>query len=141
MNFLLDTNICSQFLKRPGSLAHRFIQHSGGLAIPSLVLAELYTWAHQRSEAQKLIDIIRNDLLSDVTVIDFDSNCAMSYGTIRAKLLQTGLLSNGVDLLIAAVAITHDLTFGNSQRQRFSGDSELENRRLDRVNKVEFKDN
>jgi len=31
MSFLLDTNICSAHLKRPGGLAHRMIQYSGRL--------------------------------------------------------------------------------------------------------------
>ncbi len=44
MTHLLDTNICSAYLKRPGNLAHRFTQYGGGLAIPAVVLAELYTW-------------------------------------------------------------------------------------------------
>ncbi|MGI6416460.1 MAG: hypothetical protein ACOX1P_12390 [Thermoguttaceae bacterium] len=29
MSFLLDTNICSAHLKRPGGLAHRMMQHTG----------------------------------------------------------------------------------------------------------------
>lgn len=45
MSYRLDTNICSAYLKRPAGLAHQFQQHGGGLAIPSIVLAELYTWA------------------------------------------------------------------------------------------------
>ena len=41
MNFLLDTDTCSAHMRRPARLAHRFIQHTGGLAIPTIVLAEL----------------------------------------------------------------------------------------------------
>jgi tRNA(fMet)-specific endonuclease VapC len=40
MNFLLDTDTCSAHMRRPAQLAHRFIQYSGGLAIPTIVLAE-----------------------------------------------------------------------------------------------------
>ena len=42
MNFLLDTDICSAHMRHPASLAHRFIQHTGQLAISSVTLAELY---------------------------------------------------------------------------------------------------
>lgn len=38
MSFLLDTDICSAHLKRPSGLMHRFVQHSGGLYIPTIVL-------------------------------------------------------------------------------------------------------
>src|SRR5687768_17053607 len=46
MSFLLDTNICSAHMRRPGGLAHRFIQHSGRLWTSTLVLAELYAGAY-----------------------------------------------------------------------------------------------
>lgn len=35
MSFLLDTDICSTHLKRPSGLMYRFVQHSGGLFIPT----------------------------------------------------------------------------------------------------------
>ena len=43
MSFLLDTDTCSFHLKRPSGLMHRFMQHSGGLFLPTIALAELYT--------------------------------------------------------------------------------------------------
>ena len=42
---LLDTNICSAHMRRPGGLTHRFFQHVGSPAIPTVVLAELYVGA------------------------------------------------------------------------------------------------
>ncbi len=44
MSHLLDTNIVSAYLKRPGGLAHRFIQYSGRLYLSTIGLAELYDW-------------------------------------------------------------------------------------------------
>jgi len=45
MRFLLDTNICSAHMRRPARLAHRFIQYIGHLAIPTIVVGELYAGA------------------------------------------------------------------------------------------------
>lgn len=109
MTHLLDTNICSAYLKRPGGLAHRFMQHGGGLAIPTLVLAELYTWAYRRSQPDPLLRLIEDDLVPHVTVLEFDTASARQFGKIRASLLATGVVINPVDLMIAAVARTHDL--------------------------------
>ena len=109
MTHLLDTNICSAYLKRPGGLAHRFMQHVGGLDIPTIVLAELYTWAFRRPQPEPLLQLIEADLVSDVTVLNFDAACARQFGQMRAKLLTTGVVVNPVDLMIAAVARTHDL--------------------------------
>jgi tRNA(fMet)-specific endonuclease VapC len=51
MSFLLDTNICSAHFRRPAGLAHRFIQHSGGLFIPTIVLGGLFAWAYAYSNS------------------------------------------------------------------------------------------
>jgi tRNA(fMet)-specific endonuclease VapC len=70
MSFLLDTNICSAHLKRPAGLMHRFLQHSGRLHIPTIVLGELYSWAFHRKDPSQAIPRIENDLLTDALVDD-----------------------------------------------------------------------
>jgi tRNA(fMet)-specific endonuclease VapC len=110
MSFLLDTDTCSAHLKRPSGLMHRFVQHSGGLYIPTIVLAELYTWAYQRTNPTSVIQRIENDLVPDVTVLEFDSDCAKEFGRTRGQLLQQGISVSRVDLLIAAVALVNNLT-------------------------------
>lgn len=110
MSFLLDTDTCSAHLKRPSGLIHRFVQHSGGLYIPTIVLAELYAWAYHRQNPTALLQKIENDLLLDVTVLDFDSDCAREFGKIRGKLLQKGIVVAKADLLIAAVALVYNFT-------------------------------
>ena len=110
MNFLLDTDTCSAHLKRPAGLAHRFVQHSGGLAIATVVLAELYTWAHKRTNPSPVIQWIEADLLPNVAVLDFDTDCAKEFGTLRGQLLQKGISVSRMDLMIAAVALVHNLT-------------------------------
>ncbi|MDA1231698.1 MAG: type II toxin-antitoxin system VapC family toxin [Planctomycetota bacterium] len=109
MTHLLDTNICSAYLKRPGGLAHRFMQHAGGLALPTIVLAELYTWAFRRPKSDPLLRLIEEDLIPDVRVLDFDAYCARQFGELRAAMLTSGVVVNPVDLMIATVALTHDL--------------------------------
>jgi tRNA(fMet)-specific endonuclease VapC len=112
MSFLLDTNICSAHLKRPAGLMHRFVQYSGRLYIPTVVLGELYAWAYKRSHprCEQLIHLIEDDLLRNVMVLEFDSDCAREFGRVRGALIQRGDERAGVDLLIASVALCHDLT-------------------------------
>jgi tRNA(fMet)-specific endonuclease VapC len=109
MNFLLDTDTCSAHMRRPARLAHRFIQHSGGLAIPTIVLAELYAGAHKHPSPVRLLALIA-DLLQEVQVLDFDGACAERFGQVRGKLLQQGITVSRMDLLIASVALVHNLT-------------------------------
>ncbi len=109
MSFVLDTNICSAHFRRPGGLAHRFIQYGGGLFVPSVVVGELYAGAYHVANPSTLLDKIA-DLLTDVTVLDFDLACAARFGEIRGSLLQRGLAIPSVDLMIASVALVHDCT-------------------------------
>jgi len=110
MSFLLDTDICSAHLKRPSGLMHRFVQYSGGLYISTIVLGELYTWAYHRKNPASVFHRIEDDLLPDVTVLDFNSHCAKEFGRVRGQLLHKGISVNRVDLMIGAVALVHDLT-------------------------------
>ncbi len=109
MSFLLDTDHCSAHLKRPSGLMHRFVQYSGRLYIATIVLGELYTWAYHRQNPDSVILRVENDLLPDVTVIPFDTDCAKEFGRVRGQLLQSGISVSRVDLMIASVALVHDL--------------------------------
>jgi tRNA(fMet)-specific endonuclease VapC len=109
MSFLLDTDTCSAHLKRPAGLIHRFVQHSGRLFIPAIALGELYAWAYRRKQPSSLLRQI-SDLLADMPVLDFDSACAEKFGQLRGTLQQQGISVPTTDLMIASVALLHDLT-------------------------------
>ena len=83
MSFLLDTDTCSAHMRRPGGLAHRFFQYGSTIAIPSIVLAELYAGAYHHPDPTRLLALI-GDLLQEVRVIDFDSGCARSSANSEA---------------------------------------------------------
>ncbi|HEY1381397.1 MAG TPA: type II toxin-antitoxin system VapC family toxin [Gemmataceae bacterium] len=109
MTHLLDTDICSAHMRRPAGMAHRFVQYAGGLAIASVTLAELYAGAYKRVPPTKWLTLI-GDLLRDVAVVDFDAACAEQFGQIRGPLLRRGIQVPTADLMIASVALTHNLT-------------------------------
>lgn len=109
MSYLLDTDICSIYMRRPGGLFHRFIQHSGRLWISSVGLSELYTWAYKQDDPSRILVKIQ-DFLQDVQTIPFDDTCAVEVGKLRGRLLRKGISVSAVDLMIAAVAVVHNLT-------------------------------
>jgi tRNA(fMet)-specific endonuclease VapC len=109
MSHLLDTNICAAHFRRPGGMAHRFIQYGGGLFVPTIVLGELYAGAYHIADPTPLLEKI-SDLLNDVDVLDFDIACAEQFGMVRGRLLQHGISIPTADLMIAAVALVHNLT-------------------------------
>jgi tRNA(fMet)-specific endonuclease VapC len=110
MSYLLDTNIVSVYLKRPGGLAHRFVQYSGRLYVSSIALAELYVWAFGKEDPSARLSAIEGLLRDEVARLDFDDDCARMFGQMRRDLLRQGTNVNPVDLLIASVALVHGLT-------------------------------
>jgi tRNA(fMet)-specific endonuclease VapC len=109
MSFLLDTDTCSAHMRRPAGLTHRFIQHSGRLAIPSVVLAELYAGAYLLAEPERMLRRVA-EFLPAVEIVDFDAACAEQFGKLRGVLKRKGASVSPIDLMIAAVALAHDLT-------------------------------
>ena len=56
MRFLMDTNICSAYMRRAGGITHRMIQYGQeNVAASALSLAELYSGAFQRPELRGLL--------------------------------------------------------------------------------------
>lgn len=106
---LLDTNIISAHFRRPGGLSHRFIQHGDGLCVSTIVLAELYAWAYSSPKTSLLLEAIE-ELMGGMTVLDFDSRCAQRFGQLKGTLTPMGITVPAADLMIASVALTHDLT-------------------------------
>jgi tRNA(fMet)-specific endonuclease VapC len=104
MTHLLDTNICSAHMRQPAGLAHRFFQYGGGIAIPTVVLAELYAGAYKHPNPPKLLALIA-DLLQEVVFLDFDSACAEQFGQVQGGFLQQGIIVGVADVMIAAVAL------------------------------------
>jgi len=109
MSFLLDTNICSEHLRKAAGLSHRFIQHSGRLSIPTVVLGELLAWAYRRPNPDALLLLIE-ELRADLRVLSYDEACAEQFGQLRGTLIRQGTAVSAVDLMIASVALVHDLT-------------------------------
>jgi len=110
LSFLLDTNICSEFVRRPNALTHRFNQHSGRLFISTTILAELSAWAYGARNSHHVSAAIQDLLRNDVRVVMFDEKCADRYGQLHAYLKPIGITVGAADLMIAAAALVNDFT-------------------------------
>ncbi len=119
MSYLLDTNICSTYMRRRTRLFHRFVQHSGRLWISSIGLSELYAWAYKQDNPSPIRARI-DDFLRDVGVLPFEEACALRLGQLRGALLRQGTTISPIDLMIAAVALEHDLTLVTHNTKDFA---------------------
>ena len=109
MSFLLDTDTCSAYVKGNPAVFNRFLQYGGGLAISSITLGELLTWALRSQAAPRRLQAVQ-DFLKLVTILDITELEGWKFGEIRAALLDAGLPTPDMDLLNASVALTRNLT-------------------------------
>jgi tRNA(fMet)-specific endonuclease VapC len=110
VSFLLDTDTCSFHLRHPSGLIHRFIQYSGRIFISTIGLAELYAWAYGRPDPAPTLLAINTLRQSEAMLLHFDASCAEQFGKLRGILRSQGISVPTVDLMIASVALVHDLT-------------------------------
>ena len=111
MRFLLDSNILIFALKDPSCVAANRLNNTdvSSLAICSVVEAELYHGARKYGNPEKRTAILEA-LLAPYPSLPFDSMCVPEYARIRDDLERRGQIIGGNDLMIAAIALTHDLT-------------------------------
>lgn len=109
MNFLIDTNICSAYIKGNRDVWSRFLQHSGGMALSVITVGELWTWAKRRKTRPQALNAVA-ELIELLDVIEIDFSVALRFGELRAQMLDLGTPMPDMDMLIAATALTHDLT-------------------------------
>lgn len=109
MSFLLDTNICSAYLRNERRLFTRFNQRMGQLSASRIVVAELYTWAYERNDTADMLTRIRQ-FTADLVIREFDDRCAEQFGQLSALMSKRGTIVAPLDLLIGATAIAYQHT-------------------------------
>ncbi len=119
MSFLVDSDICSLYLRGDGRIQNRFLQYTGGLYISAVTLAELYTWVYKVPTPSRRL-IAMTDFLSEVRVIPLDESIAETFGRVRAGMLSSGTVVATSDLLIASTALHFDHTVVTHNTQHFA---------------------
>jgi predicted nucleic acid-binding protein len=109
VSFLLDTDICSAYVKNNRLVANRFVQYGGRLHISAVTLGELFTWAKRAAASPKRLQGVL-DLLKEVQVLFVDDLVAQQFGETRAALLDAGRAAPPMDMMNAATALVHNLT-------------------------------
>jgi tRNA(fMet)-specific endonuclease VapC len=102
----LDTNIIIAYLNGSQTVSEQLKRHLPDVAMSSLVWAELRYGA--RASAKAAENLQKLDLLLQIIpLIDFDQISAEHYSYLRLALRQKGKPTGEMDLLIAAIAVTH----------------------------------
>lgn len=118
---LLDTNTCIRLLNGSSDAVVRQFRARapGEIALCSVVKAELLYGARHGTRVEANLTLL-NRFFAPLPSLLFDDRCAEEYGLIRAQLAAEGAPIGPNDLMIAAIARTHDATLITHDTREFS---------------------
>jgi tRNA(fMet)-specific endonuclease VapC len=118
--FLLDTNICIYLIKRrPANVLRRLREYPvAEIGISCITLSELEYGIHKSSQPLRN-RIALAEFLAPFEILTFDDNSALEYGKIRRDLERRGQPIGGMDLLIAAHALSNQCSLVTNNEREF----------------------
>lgn len=121
MIYLPDTNVWISYLNSRKSRVKEVLpQHRlEDIALCSVVKAELVFGAFRSSRRDANLKVLQA-LFSQMVSLPFDDSAADHYGRIRADLVARGTTIGPNDLMIAAIALTHNLVLVTNNTKEFS---------------------
>jgi tRNA(fMet)-specific endonuclease VapC len=109
LSFLLDSDICSAYLKNNPRVGNRVLQYGGRLCVSVITTGELYTWAlRAKASPKRMTKVI--DFIGLVTILQVDHAVAHRFGLIHAAMLDASLRRPAKEPMNAATALVHGLT-------------------------------
>jgi tRNA(fMet)-specific endonuclease VapC len=121
MKYLLDSNVCIQYLNQRSEKIIQRLQDLSDtdILVCSIVKAELFYGAMRTNNPEKTLQK-QQEFLNRFISLKFDDECAIIYGEIRSKLAAKGTPIGNNDLHIAAIAIANNLTLITHNTREFS---------------------
>jgi tRNA(fMet)-specific endonuclease VapC len=118
MNFLVDSDVCSAYMRGEARVSHKFMQHGGQIALSAIVVGELSVIAEKHGQTgvyrQRL-----EELIGGTHLLQYDLPCARRFGEVRWQMMRMGLICPPIDLMIAATAMAHDLILVTHNTRHF----------------------
>ncbi len=119
--YLLDSNACIRLLNESASsnMARKLAELTpDDIRLCSIVKSELYYGAYKSTRRDRNLANL-NRFFSQFISLPFDDNAATIAGQVRAQLNVAGTPIGSNDLLIAAIALSNDLTLVTHNTREF----------------------
>jgi tRNA(fMet)-specific endonuclease VapC len=118
--FLVDTNILSDLVRNPhGAIARQIGRIGEGLVCTSIIVAAELRYGAAKRRSPRLSAQLAA-ILGGLEILPFEAPADEIYAALRAQLERTGNIIGANDLLIAAQALTLDLTLLTDNEREFS---------------------
>ncbi|MEM6449194.1 MAG: type II toxin-antitoxin system VapC family toxin [Cyanobacteria bacterium P01_D01_bin.105] len=121
MIYLLDTNICIYIMRqKPRQVLERFRDlEPSDVGISSIAVAELEYGAYKSQQPERNRSALKQFLIP-LEIVSFDGQATQVYGKLRSQLEQQGQVIGSLDMLIAAQALSLELTLVTNNTREFS---------------------
>lgn len=121
MIYSFDTNVCIGYLngKYPTLLQKLLSIPPSQVTVCSVVRAELFHGAAKSTNPVKTL-ATQQAFLKPYATLPFDDNAAKFYGLERGRLEKLGVTIGPLDLLIASIALAHNLILVTNNTREFS---------------------
>jgi tRNA(fMet)-specific endonuclease VapC len=118
--YMLDTNICVSLLRGKARDLGRWLEadHMEEMCLSAITLAELQYGIAKSSDPQKDQAAVAN-FCATIEIVPFDDSAAAVYGQVRAQVERAGRPIGPLDTLIAAHALSMDLTVVTANEREF----------------------
>lgn len=121
MKYMMDTNICIYLIKKkPVHVLKRLQQVKiSDISISSITLSEL-EYGVQKSSYLSKNKMALTEFLAPIDILFYDDIAAEKYGEIRSNLEREGKVIGSMDMLIAAHAVSQNLTLITNNENEFA---------------------
>jgi tRNA(fMet)-specific endonuclease VapC len=109
VKFLLDTNVCSEYLRGKAPVTLQVRQNINDCSISTISAAELFVWGFRAKSSTRWLPSVES-FLQGIPLHDVTLEVGRLSGSLRASRLDQGQQAPLQDLLIAATALVHGLT-------------------------------
>jgi tRNA(fMet)-specific endonuclease VapC len=126
MKYLLDTCVISDFFKKISNVVTHFENVlPTQIYISTVTVMEIEYGLKLNEEREKKIRPVWENLLQQIKILDFSSQCAHAVALIRSKLKSMGLPIGPYNVLIAGTCLAHHLIMVTSNGREFTRVEEL----------------
>lgn len=123
---MLDTNICIYIIKnKPQNVREKFKEFDiGDLVLSSITVSELYYGVYKSEHMEKNLLALEH-FLKPFDILEYDIKASVAYGKIRADLEKRGQIIGGLDMMIAAHALSCNMILVTNNTKEFQRVKEL----------------
>ena len=108
MGYIIDTDVCIDLMRKRADIIDKIQRLDADLFLTFMSLSELFYGAYFSSRKEYQLGVIKA-FIQEFTILTPNISSSELFGLVKANLRKEGQLIEDADLLIASIAIGHNL--------------------------------